>query len=452
MRAWSWDVGRLAPTKAPQLLALALALAPSVGRSAPPPPSGQAAGPRVSLIPSQGPATNTTQIPSPYSLKRTVLANTQAVPTAACPPPEPRRIVVADESGRKVVARVLGKREGRHVALLPDGRLGWPDGLIDTKRPFQPATADELRKALLGGEYAGFEVRQTEHYLVFFRGNPAFAAASAQLLESLYKGLFEALRKEGIPAIEAEFPLVAVIDPTEKDFRARHEVDPAVRAFYQASTNRIFFFESSDRDQQAPEVAALRRPQTVAHEGTHQILQNLGVQPRLADWPAWLSEGLAEYCAPDRDGQARRLGPLRQGQPVPHGDLPRPQGPDLAATAGRGPDQLGLRRRPPPPDRRGPGDAQRAVPDRLRLRMGPDALPHHQAPRPVPRLPQDDGQDAAPGSSHARRGPLHLPRGLRRRPGEARPQGARPRRSPRGAGPLRGADILRGRLRASPAG
>ncbi len=41
----------------------------------------------------------------------------------------------------------------------------------------------------------------------------------------------------------------------------------------------------------------MRKPQTVAHEGTHQILQNIGVQPRLSDWPLWLVEGLAEYCS-----------------------------------------------------------------------------------------------------------------------------------------------------------
>ena len=41
----------------------------------------------------------------------------------------------------------------------------------------------------------------------------------------------------------------------------------------------------------------MRKPQTVAHEGTHQILQNVGVHPRLSSWPLWLVEGLAEYCA-----------------------------------------------------------------------------------------------------------------------------------------------------------
>ncbi len=310
------------------LLALILLLTPLATGGAAPPEA--LANPRVSLIPPQ--KAEATQV----QLKRTGLANHErpAAPGKPVAGPQPRRIVVADETGRRVVARVLGSREGRYVVLLPDGRLGWPDGLIDTARPFVPATADEMRRSLVEGGYQGFEIRQTEHYLVVSQATPAFAAASAQLLESLYRGLTNGLRCDGIAAQEAEIPLVAVIYRTEKDFRARHDVDPDVQAFYSVSSNRIFFYETSDRDQQAPEVAALRKPQTVAHEGTHQILQNIGVQPRLADWPAWLAEGLAEYCAPTttgRNGDWARFGKVNPFHMATFRDLKDP-----AALQGRG--------------------------------------------------------------------------------------------------------------------
>ena len=58
-------------------------------------------------------------------------------------------------------------------------------------------------------------------------------------------------------------------------------------------------------------MTALRKPQTVAHEGTHQILQNIGVHPRLSAWPIWLVEGLAEYCATPCSG--RKKGPAWDG-------------------------------------------------------------------------------------------------------------------------------------------
>ena len=228
----------------------------------------------------------------------------RVAPAPMGPPPvdlaeaEDRRIVVGDADGRVMVARVLAVRGPEVVALLPDGQLGWPDGLVPTERPFAPVTAGELRRSLLEGDYRGFQAFQTEHYLVISKGSPGFAAASGHLLESLHRGLMAALAWDGIPVREAEFPLVAVIYATERDFRARHDVPPDVQAFYHVVTNRIYFFETSDRDLAAPEVAGLRRPQTVAHEGTHQVLQNIGVQPRLSAWPAWLTEGLAEYCAP----------------------------------------------------------------------------------------------------------------------------------------------------------
>src|SRR5205823_68044 len=111
---------------------------------------------------------------------------------------------------------------------------------------------------------------------------------SLKLLEDLYRNLYDAFRKRDVPVHEAEFPLVAIIFRTERDFRAYQRVAPDVQAYYEIFTNRIYFYQKSDRDQQSPEVAALRKPQTVAHEGTHQILQNIGIQPRLGDWPLWL--------------------------------------------------------------------------------------------------------------------------------------------------------------------
>ncbi len=96
---------------------------------------------------------------------------------------------------------------------------------------------------------------------------------------------------------ESEFPLVAVIFATEKDFREHKEVPPQVQAYYEFFTNRILFYQKSERDEPKPKVAALLKPQTVAHEGAHQILSNIGVQPRSSAWPLWLIEGLAEYCA-----------------------------------------------------------------------------------------------------------------------------------------------------------
>ncbi len=211
--------------------------------------------------------------------------------------PEPPHYKVRDEQGQPVVARLHGQHEGTTAVILPDGQLGFPNMLVPTNEPFQPFTAEELLARLQKGPLGDFQVQQTPHYLIFYQSSHAFAEASGRWLEDLYRRLLDAFRKHEMPAHDTEFPLVAVIYRTELDFRASRRVDPEVQAVYEIGTNRIYFYETSDQDKNAPEVSALRKPQTVVHEGTHQVLQNIGVHPRLSAWPIWLVEGLAEYCS-----------------------------------------------------------------------------------------------------------------------------------------------------------
>jgi hypothetical protein len=256
----------------------------------PPPPAAERASP------------SSTSMPAPPRPEiETVLSPSPPAPEVPVPPSAgSRRVWVQTESGRVVVARVHGQANDHLSVILPDGQLGlgFTKGTAFTDEPFRPATADEMLGKLSLGPFAGFKVRQSFHYLIFYQSTNEFAKASGDLLEKLYKNLAESLRKRGFPVHDAEFPLVAVIFRTESDFRAHKKVDPDIQAYYEICSNRIYFYQSSARDQQSPEVAALRKPQTVAHEGTHQILQNIGIQPRLSAWPLWLVEGLAEYCSP----------------------------------------------------------------------------------------------------------------------------------------------------------
>jgi Protein of unknown function (DUF1570) len=211
--------------------------------------------------------------------------------------PVAKRFKVRDESGECVVARFHGQYGDKTALILPDGQLGTPTRLVPTDDPFQPLTAQQLETQLRNGAFAEYHVLRTEHYLIFYQSTLAFAQDSGRVLDDLYKGLIEAFRRNGFPVHDTEFPLVAVIFATEKDFRAHKKVDPQVQAYYEFFTNRIFFYQKSERDQLEPKLATLLKPQTVAHEGAHQILSNIGLQPRPCAWPPWLVEGLAEYCA-----------------------------------------------------------------------------------------------------------------------------------------------------------
>jgi len=209
-----------------------------------------------------------------------------------------KRYKIRDDSERCAVGRLHGQYGDKTTLILPDGQLGIPSMLVPTDQPFQPIGAEELGKRLLNGPFAKYKLLKTAHYLILYQSTQAFAEDSGRLLDDLYEGLIEAFDRNGIPVHESEFPLVAVIFATEGDFRAHKQVDPEVQAYYEFFTNRIFFYEQPDQPHAEPKVAALLKPQTVAHEGAHQILSNIGVQPRLSNyWPLWLVEGLAEYCA-----------------------------------------------------------------------------------------------------------------------------------------------------------
>jgi hypothetical protein len=222
------------------------------------------------------------------------------VDSLASPGPDsstPRRVRIRDEDGRVVVARIHGS-EKSGLVMLPDGRLGWPKGLAFTDEPFVIDPPERVADHLLQGAFRGFQLHRTPHYLVLYRGREAYAIASGQLLESLYDGLTAKLREKGLDIHDAEFPLVAIIFRDEAEFRAHAPVAEDVQAYFNIATNQILLYEQSQRDRSAPDVEARKRPQTVAHEGTHQILQNIGLHRRLAPWPPWLVEGLAEYFAP----------------------------------------------------------------------------------------------------------------------------------------------------------
>ncbi|MFO0956948.1 MAG: DUF1570 domain-containing protein [Isosphaeraceae bacterium] len=205
---------------------------------------------------------------------------------------------MGNANGHRVVARYEGDAAGGSIVTMPDGQLGQAEVLFPTDAPFVPTGVERLARELVEGPFSGFRSYTTAHYVVLSSGSEGYAEGTARLLESLYQGLADLLRRQGLPIHEAEIPLVAIIDRDEGDFRSRQALRPEVQAYYDPLTNRIALYEDSERHARSPEMTAMNRPRIVAHEGTHQILQNIGVQPRLASWPAWLSEGLAEYCAP----------------------------------------------------------------------------------------------------------------------------------------------------------
>ena len=168
---------------------------------------------------------------------------------------------------------------------------------VATEEKFQPTSMADLRRRLEAVEFADYACVESKHYLVFYRSSEEFAERSARVLEGLYRGLRGTFAEwGGFPLQEAEFPLVAVIESDAESYRASRGSSVETRASYDILSNRIHFHEPQGDALNGPD-ASFSGDRTVLHEGTHQILQNIGVQPRLAEWPLWLSEGLAELAA-----------------------------------------------------------------------------------------------------------------------------------------------------------
>jgi len=217
-------------------------------------------------------------------------------------PPRPgldRRVVVPDTRGDAVVGMVHVEVGDHLVVLLPDGRLiSVPQtAATPTERPFQPARAADIRAALVHGPFRGFQSRTSRRYVYVYNTSEAFATATTRILETMYPTL-HTFCGQFLPVHDPLFPLVVVMFRTQEEFDQYRRMPEGVAAYYNTVTNHVVLYEQSRLAEMAPELAFKQSVSVIAHEGVHQVLHNIGVQQRLARWPAWLSEGLAEYCAP----------------------------------------------------------------------------------------------------------------------------------------------------------
>lgn len=221
-----------------------------------------------------------------------------------------RRVIVKTDEDEVVVAKVLVEMADRLFCILPDGRIQGVtrSEATDTERPFVGITTEELKNRL-AKKFPGFEVKATKRFIYVYNTSPLFFKGTNLILESLYPGLFNLCKQRKLTVSDPPFPLVVVMFRTRKewsDYMHGAFADSGVVAFYHGVTNRVMMYEQSEFGVDAPELAQKDLISTVAHEGTHQILHNIGIQQRLSRWPMWISEGLPEYFSPTSVGATLR--------------------------------------------------------------------------------------------------------------------------------------------------
>lgn len=205
-----------------------------------------------------------------------------------------------DKAGKDTLGKVH-VRVGDHViVMLPDGELvaRKRDEVRAVDALFSPESKDTLASRLTEGPLKGFQTRQTRRYLYVYNTTETFAVVASRILETMAPGIMQYAEAQKIDVREPDVPLVVVMYRNEAEYRRMTGAPEGMVAFYNAVDNRVSMYENSRLAYDRPDLAVQQALATIAHEGAHQILHNIGVQQRLSVWPMWLTEGLAEFFAP----------------------------------------------------------------------------------------------------------------------------------------------------------
>lgn len=231
------------------------------------------------------------------------------IPQGKIRPGEKKRVVTTDEAGKAVVALVHARVGKNGIVMLPDGKLvsRTPGEASATQRPFVPLSHDETARALqLDKKLAHLTLRKTKHYVFLYNTSPEFADMTRRILESLLPGVTGYLKNMALEVHEPIVPLVVIMFRTKREYQNFQRMPPGVVAYYNTVSNHVVLTEETSIEKLNRELGNQQSISTIAHEGSHQILHNIGVQQRLSVWPMWISEGFAEYLSPTSFGKRMR--------------------------------------------------------------------------------------------------------------------------------------------------
>jgi hypothetical protein len=136
------------------------------------------------------------------------------------------------------------------------------------------------------------EVTSTGHYLVVHpRGQ---GRTWSGRFEELYRSFVHYFKVRGFDLQEPQFPLVAVVLPSQADFfrytqQQGEQASPGLLGYYSPQTNRVAMYDTTaGRSQDSWSL----NDETIIHEATHQTAFNTGIHSRYTASPRWVVEGL----------------------------------------------------------------------------------------------------------------------------------------------------------------
>lgn len=227
------------------------------------------------------------------------------IPEGDIRPGAGRHVLLNDSSGKPVVGRIHVEGDNRYLVLMPDGVIQSvsKEEAVITNRPFKVRSRDEIQESLVNGPFEGFEVKRTKNFLYLYTCSKPFSKATSTILETMYPKLRNFCENLDLDIHDPEFPLVVIMFGDRESFDEYKQMPRGVAAYYSMISNHIVMYEDPELTEISPQLALKQSVSTIAHEGVHQILYNIGVQQRFSRWPMWIGEGLPEYCSPTETGQ-----------------------------------------------------------------------------------------------------------------------------------------------------
>jgi len=234
-----------------------------------------------------------------------------SIPAANVEPTDWLTVETVDNHDKKVIALIHCKVGKNYVVLLPNGRLvdRMADQVARSEKKFVAASQKEIAADVLENELSRFskmKFERSKHFVFLHNTTPAFKNATLGILESMYNGVKAHAKNMGIETHDPQVPLVVIMFRTQAEYQLYREMSRGEAAFYDMVSNQVVLCQESPWAIERPDLARAQLLSTIAHEGAHQILHNIGVQQRLSMWPMWLSEGLAEFFAPTSLGKRNR--------------------------------------------------------------------------------------------------------------------------------------------------
>ena len=202
-----------------------------------------------------------------------------------------------------------GKMDGLPIGLFSDktllmrtnGTIAFLDTseIVSHRVTNQPFASQDLRSitADLQSEFGNsYRIRNASPYLVIAKANQI--GTWCDRFQRFHHSIRLFCSTRGIPVRDPEFPLIAIVLASRKDFEQYahlegSEIPPNCVGYYSQRTNRIALYESEGAN------ATESTLETICHEATHQFAFNTGLHQRLAATPLWLMEGFAvQFEAP----------------------------------------------------------------------------------------------------------------------------------------------------------